>query len=65
MFDGAQPVPAGRARIIEMVDDIAGQAGAMKEAVVPFLDDIASGLGGQQILCQDPSGNIIELFEAA
>ncbi len=65
MPDGAQPAPGGWARIVVMVDDITTQVAAMKEAGVPFLNDIVSGPGGQQILCRDPSGNVIELFEAA
>jgi predicted enzyme related to lactoylglutathione lyase len=35
----------------------------MREAGVPFRNEIVEGPGGRQILCEDPSGNVIELFE--
>ncbi|HYM68015.1 MAG TPA: VOC family protein, partial [bacterium] len=28
-------------------------------------NEIVAGPGGQQILCEDPSGNVVELFQAA
>jgi hypothetical protein len=35
----------------------------MRERGVPFRNDIVDGPGGRQILCEDPSGNVVELFE--
>jgi predicted enzyme related to lactoylglutathione lyase len=32
---------------------------------VPFRNAIVEGPGGRQILCEDPSGNVIELFQRA
>ena len=32
---------------------------------VPFRNEIVTGPGGRQILCEDPSGNVVELFEPA
>jgi hypothetical protein len=29
-----------------------------------FRNDVVVGPGGKQILCEDPSGNVVELFEA-
>jgi len=65
MLDGAQPVPGGWNRIVVMVDDLAAKVAALRAKDVCFLNDIVSGPGGQQILCADPSGNVVELFEAA
>jgi hypothetical protein len=33
------------------------------QGAVPFRNDIVTGVGGKQILAEDPSGNLIELFE--
>lgn len=65
MPDGAQPLPGGWNRIVIMVDDLAARVATMKTARVEFLNDIVSGPGGQQILCRDPSGNVVELFSPA
>ena len=32
---------------------------------VNFRNDIVEGPGGKQMLCMDPSGNVIELFQPA
>jgi hypothetical protein len=37
---------------------------SLRRAGLRFRNDIVSGPGGQQILCEDPSGNVIELFQA-
>lgn len=63
MPDGAQPVPGGWGRIVVMVDDLADTVDTLRTAGVPFRNDILDGPGGRQILCLDPSGNTIELFE--
>lgn len=65
MPDGSRPVPGGWNRIVLVVDDLHAQVQAMSQANIPFLNNITSGPGGQQILCADPSGNLIELFEPA
>jgi hypothetical protein len=39
--------------------------GRLRAQGVPFRNEIVSGPGGQQILCEDPSGNVVELFEPA
>ncbi len=38
---------------------------AVKQQGVHFRNDIVTGPGGQQILCEDPSGNVIDLFQPA
>ena len=65
MPDGAQPGPGGWNRIHFIVDDIDTEVGRLREAGATFRNDIVSGPGGKQILVQDPSGNMVELFQPA
>lgn len=65
MPDGAQPAPGGWNRIHLIVDDIAAEVERLRAAGVAFRNDIVVGPGGQQILLQDPSGNVVELFQPA
>ena len=65
MPDGATPGPGGWNRIHLIVDDIAGEVARLRDAGVRFRNDIVSGPGGQQILLEDPAGNVIELFQPA
>lgn len=65
MPDGAQPEPGGWNRCVLTVQDIAGTVDRLRGAGVGFRNEILSGPGGQQILCSDPSGNVVELFEPA
>jgi len=37
----------------------------LKAAGVKFRNEIVSGPGGQQILAEDPFGNVVELFQPA
>jgi hypothetical protein len=45
------------------LDDLATTVSTLRQAGVPFRNDIVTGVGGHQILVQDPSGNPIELFQ--
>ncbi len=65
MPDGRQPEPGGWNRFVLQVDDLAARVADLKRAGVMFRNEIVKGPGGQQILCEDPSGNAIELFEPA
>ena len=65
MPDGAQPAPGGWNRIHLIVDDIATEVERLRAEGVSFRNDIVSGPGGQQILLEDPSGNVVELFQPA
>lgn len=65
MPDGAKPGPGGWNRIHLIVDDIAAEVSRLRAAGVPFRNEILSGPGGQQILLQDPAGNVVELFQPA
>lgn len=65
MPDGAKPGPGGWNRIVVTVPDLADKVAAMRAQGVTFRNDIVVGPGGRQILCEDPSGNVIELFQPA
>ena len=63
MPDGTTPKPGGWSRIVLTVDSLEALVSQLKTNGVVFKNDITSGPGGKQILCQDPSGNVVELFE--
>jgi catechol 2,3-dioxygenase-like lactoylglutathione lyase family enzyme len=65
MPDGAQPHPGGWARFVLTVDDLPEVVARLKRDGVTFRNEIVEGPGGRQILCCDPAGNVVELFEAA
>lgn len=62
--DGSVPVPGGWNRFQIMTDDLDSEVKRLKAEGARFKSDIINGVGGRQILLQDPSGNLIELFEA-
>ena len=64
MPDGTQPVPGGWARFVLPVENIQSVVDSLSAAGIGFRNEIVEGPGGKQILCLDPSGNVIELFEA-
>jgi catechol 2,3-dioxygenase-like lactoylglutathione lyase family enzyme len=63
MPDGRKPEPGGWNRIQLQVDDLATQVETLRRAGLRFRNDIVTGIGGKQILLDDPAGNPIELFE--
>ncbi len=63
--DGSIPQPGGWNRFVIEVTDIESLVSAMKNADISFRNEIISGPGGKQILAEDPSGNPIEIFQAA
>ncbi|HEV2498714.1 MAG TPA: VOC family protein [Terriglobia bacterium] len=63
MPSGEQPTPGGWNRIHIKVEDLAGTVEALKSEGSHFRNEIVTGIGGKQILLEDPSGNLIELFE--
>jgi len=65
MPDGRKPGPGGWNRIHFIVDDIESEVGRLRDVGVTFRNDIVTGPGGKQILLEDPSGNVIELFQPA
>jgi catechol 2,3-dioxygenase-like lactoylglutathione lyase family enzyme len=64
MPDGREPEPGGWNRIVLEVDDLARLVAELRAAGATFRNDVVRGPGWQQILCEDPSGNAIELFQA-
>jgi catechol 2,3-dioxygenase-like lactoylglutathione lyase family enzyme len=65
MPDGAKPGPGGWNRIHFIVDDLADEVGRLRDAGATFRNEVVEGPGGKQILLQDPSGNVVELFQPA
>jgi predicted enzyme related to lactoylglutathione lyase len=65
MLDGSQPKPGGWCRFVLPVDDIETLHTNLQEQGVVFRSAIVEGPGGKQALCEDPSGNVVELFESA
>lgn len=64
MRDGTMPRPGGWSRIVLEVDDLDGLTLLMRAAGVPFRNEIVESARGRHVLCLDPSGNPVELFEA-
>ena len=65
MPDGTTPGPGGWNRIHFIVDDLSAEVARLRDAGARFRNDIIEGPGGKQILLQDPSGNLVELFQPA
>jgi catechol 2,3-dioxygenase-like lactoylglutathione lyase family enzyme len=65
MPDGRRPEPGGWNRIIVRTTDLDGEVVSLRRAGVLFRNEIVAGPGGRQILLEDPSGNLVELFEPA
>lgn len=63
MPDGRKPEPGGWNRFVFQVENLESVVASLREKDVKFRNVIISGPGGAQILCEDPSGNIIELFQ--
>lgn len=63
MPDGTVPEPGGWNRFSLEVSNLAGTVEELRGCGARFRNDIVTGVGGMQILLEDPSGNPIELFE--
>jgi catechol 2,3-dioxygenase-like lactoylglutathione lyase family enzyme len=63
MPDGKQQEPGGWNRFALEISDLAGTVENLRNAGVRFRNELVTGVGGKQILVDDPSGNPIELFE--
>lgn len=63
MPDGTLPAPGGWNRISLNVTDLDGLVERLGKAGIHFRNEIVTGVGGRQILLDDPSGNPVELFE--
>ena len=63
MPDGRKPEPGGWSRFVIEVADLAVMVMKLKAQGVRFRNEIVTGPGGQQILAEDPFGNVVELFQ--
>jgi catechol 2,3-dioxygenase-like lactoylglutathione lyase family enzyme len=63
MPDGRRQEPGGWNRFAIEVDDLESTVERLRRAGATFRNDIVTGVGGKQILVEDPSGNPIELFQ--
>lgn len=63
MPDGRVPESGGWNRFVIEVRNLSDVVARLRENGANFRNDIVEGPGGRQILAEDPSGNVIELFE--
>jgi len=63
MPDGTKPVPGGWNRFVFEIEDIEAMVTTLKGNGMKFKNEIVRGGGRAQILCEDPSGNVIELMQ--
>ena len=64
MLDGITPSPGGGwNRILLDFDDLESVVSRLKADGVKFRNDILDGVGGKQIICEDPFGNVVELTQ--
>src|SRR6516164_3058515 len=63
MPDGRVPEPGGWNRFSIEVTDLEAEVEELRERGARFRNEIVTGVGGKQILLEDPSGNPVELFE--
>jgi len=63
MPDGTLPSPGGWNRFALEVSDLVQIVETLRSSGARFRNDIVTGVGGRQILVEDPSGNPVELFE--
>jgi catechol 2,3-dioxygenase-like lactoylglutathione lyase family enzyme len=63
MPDGTKQQPGGWNRFAIEVEDLATAVEKLRKAGVHFRNDIVTGVGGKQIIIDDPSGNPVELFQ--
>ncbi|MGH7583947.1 MAG: VOC family protein [Gemmatimonadales bacterium] len=63
MPDGTAQTPGGWNRFAIDVADLDRMVADLRRAGAHFRNDIVAGVGGRQIIVDDPSGNPIELFQ--
>jgi hypothetical protein len=63
MPDGTLPEPGGWNRFQLELSDLEGTVEQLRRRGARFRNEIVTGVGGKQILVEDPSGNPVELFE--
>jgi len=63
MPDGRLPEPGGWNRFQLEIADLDAEVGRLRGAGATFRNEIVEGVGGRQVLVDDPAGNCVELFE--
>jgi catechol 2,3-dioxygenase-like lactoylglutathione lyase family enzyme len=63
MPDGTVPQPGGWNRFQLEVADLEAMVADLRSHGARFRNEIVAGVGGKQILVEDPAGNPVELFE--
>jgi catechol 2,3-dioxygenase-like lactoylglutathione lyase family enzyme len=63
MPDGRRQEPGGWNRFLLEVEDLPAAVERLRASGVRFRNDIVTGVGGRQVMIEDPSGNPVELFE--
>ena len=63
MPDGTLPEPGGWNRFQIEVEDLEATVAELRQRGASFRNEIVTGVGGNQILLEDPSGNLVELFQ--
>jgi len=63
LADGRTPEPGGWNRFQLEVADLRAMVAQLRSVGVRFRSELITGIGGDQALLEDPSGNLIELFE--
>jgi catechol 2,3-dioxygenase-like lactoylglutathione lyase family enzyme len=63
LADGTRPAPGGWNRFSLEVADLEAAIAPLRAAGVRFRTDVVVGVGGNQVLVEDPSGNPVELFQ--
>jgi len=60
---GGRPQPGGWNRFRIETDTLDDDVARLRAGGVPFRGGVVEGRGGRQVLVEDPSGNVVELFE--
>ena len=60
---GTLPQPGGWNRFAVEVPDLDATVAELRRDGIRFRNDVVTGVGGKQIIAEDPSGNPVELFE--
>ncbi len=63
MPDGTLPAPGGWNRFMIEVDDLEATVAELRAHGTKLRNEIVTGVGGNQVLVEDPSGNPVELFQ--
>ena len=63
LADGSVPTPGGWNRIQLEVEDVRALADALRTAGATLRSEVVEGMGGDQVIVEDPAGNPVELFQ--